>query len=65
MDIFEDDLEIFEIIYHGIPRQVFQRPDLFHNYDDLPFFKRFRLTKDTVLQLLPMLEPLLERPFDR
>lgn len=64
-DILDNDLEIFEILDHGIPRQVFQRPDLFHIHDDRAFFNRFRLTKETVIQLLPSLEPHLERPYDR
>ncbi|XP_018568585.1 putative nuclease HARBI1 [Anoplophora glabripennis] len=64
-DIIDDDLEIFEIINHGIPRQVFLRPDLFHSHDDRAFFSRFRLTKETVLQLLPSIEPYIERPYNR
>lgn len=64
-DIIDDDLEIFEILDHGMPRQVYERPDLFHSFDDRAFFNRFRLTKETILHLLPLLEPHLERPLNR
>ncbi|KAJ8914229.1 hypothetical protein NQ315_003592 [Exocentrus adspersus] len=38
--------------------------DLFHLYDDLSFFRRFRLTRNTVLDLLPRIEQDLEFPYD-
>ncbi|XP_023312542.1 putative nuclease HARBI1 [Anoplophora glabripennis] len=63
-DAVEDDLEIIEIIEHGIPRQIRPRVDLFQVYDNLQFFQRFRLTKETVLDLLPLIEPYLEFPYD-
>lgn len=63
-DIFEDDLDILEIIDHGIPRLVYTRADHFHQYNEHTFFKRFRLTKDTALHLLMRIEEHLEFPSD-
>ena len=49
VDAFDDDVEVVDIMEYGFPRQIQNRNDLFHSYDDLSFFRRFRLTKETVL----------------
>jgi hypothetical protein len=48
-DAFDDDVEILELIYFGIPRRVYDRQEYFYSMDQSSFFKRFRLTKNTVL----------------
>lgn len=64
-DVIEDDVEIIEIIDVGIPRQIYQRVDNFHNLSEWEFFKRFRLQKETVLQVLQEIDNQLEYPYDR
>jgi hypothetical protein len=59
-DIFEDDLEILDIIDFGFPRQIYNRANHFVNLDELSFFRRFRLTKNTTLALLELIEEDLE-----
>lgn len=61
-DIFDDDLEILEIIEQGFPRRVFQRHNYFDELDDYTFFRKFRLYKGTVLMLLENIEQELEYP---
>jgi hypothetical protein len=63
-DIFEDDLEILDIIDFGFPRQIYNRANHFVNLDELSFFRRFRLTKNTTLALLELIEEDLEFPND-
>jgi hypothetical protein len=41
-------------------RKVRRRPDHFHEYDECEFFVRFRLTKDTVLRILDLINDQLE-----
>jgi hypothetical protein len=64
-DAFDDDVEILELIDFGIPRRVYDRQEYFYSMDQSSFFKRFRLTKNTVLHLLPLIEDQLEFPDDR
>lgn len=61
-DIFEDDMEIMEIIDFGFPRRIYTRSNLFDTLDDFTFFKRFRLYKETVLFILTFIEGDLEYP---
>lgn len=63
-DIFDDDLEIFEIVNHGFPRQLYRRADHIQSLDNLSFFKRFRLNKETVRNILEQIEHTLEFPYD-
>ncbi|XP_068902923.1 putative nuclease HARBI1 [Tenebrio molitor] len=63
-DIFEDDLEILDIIDFGFPRQIYNSANHFVNLDELSFFRRFRLTKNTTLALLVLIEEELEFPSD-
>lgn len=52
-DLFDDDLDILEIIDFGFPRRIiYDRTDDFNNLDGLSFFSRYRLTKPTVMNLL-------------
>lgn len=55
-DILEDDLEIFEIINHGFPREVFERDNHFYTMDQLSFFKRFRLMQQNTTNKIIKLE---------
>lgn len=63
-DIFEDDLDVLEIIDVGVPRNIYIREDKFNTLDELSFYKRFRLTKQTTLYVLSLVEHQLEFPFD-
>lgn len=61
-DIFDDDLEIIDIIENGFPRQIHQRRDYFDTMDNYTFFRKFRLYKDTVLSILERIDHELEYP---
>ncbi|KAK4885926.1 hypothetical protein RN001_002197 [Aquatica leii] len=61
-EIFDDDLDILEIIDLGFPRLTYTRSDQFHEFDDGSFRKRFRLSKATTLHLLTLIENQLEYP---
>uniref|UniRef100_A0A6P7H1J5 Putative nuclease HARBI1 n=1 Tax=Diabrotica virgifera virgifera TaxID=50390 RepID=A0A6P7H1J5_DIAVI len=65
MDIFNDDLDLLEIIEHGFPRRVFVRPNYFQTMDNLTFFRTFRFYKETVLFILTLIEDRLEFPDNR
>lgn len=61
IDIFNDDdndLEILGLIHiqNRVNRKIYIRAAYFETYDDMDFFKRFRLTKDTTHELLVMIE---------
>nr|CAI5817205.1 unnamed protein product [Callosobruchus analis]CAI5820002.1 unnamed protein product [Callosobruchus analis] len=60
----EDDLDILDIIEMGFPRRVYTRKQHLNDMDDLTFFKRFRLLKNTVLHVLELIEEQLEYPHD-
>nr|CAI5822461.1 unnamed protein product [Callosobruchus analis] len=59
-----DDVDEIELIEFGIPRAIYTRANHYNNMSNHTFFKRFRLTKETVMILLPLLEDQLEFPFD-
>lgn len=60
-DVFiNDDLDILDIIDFGYPRKIYDRKNNFEELDNLTFFKRFRLMKNTVLHLLELIERDLE-----
>lgn len=65
MDIFNDDLDILEIIFYGFPRRVNERRNFFEELDNLSFFKTFRLYKETVREVLEHIEQNLEYPDHR
>lgn len=54
-----DDLDIVDIIDNGFPRRINQRAEYYFTMDDLGFFRRFRLTKPTVLNLLNQIQDVL------
>lgn len=58
--LLDDDLDIIEIIDFGFPRRNYQREEYFDLMDNLSFFKRFRLTKQTTLNILEQIEEELE-----
>ncbi|XP_044753931.1 putative nuclease HARBI1 [Coccinella septempunctata] len=59
-DIIWEYLDELEIVEFGIPRRIYDRTDHFHNLDDFTFFKKFRLSKESVMQFLPYVENQLE-----
>lgn len=63
-DIFEDDLDILEVIDYGFPRLRYARSDHFHDMDEFTFYRRFRLTKQTCLYFLIEIEEFIEFPND-
>ncbi|KAI4468077.1 hypothetical protein MML48_2g00018722 [Holotrichia oblita] len=63
-DFLNNDLEIFDIVEFRFPRNIYLRFNHFEDLDNLTFFQRFRLTKDTVMNILPQVEHLLEYPLD-
>lgn len=65
MEVFEDDLEVLDLVDAGFPRQIYDRSNYFDNMDNLTFFRRFRLTKPTVLNILEQIEDHLEFPDNR
>lgn len=58
-DIDEND------IMNYIPRMIYEREDHFHNFSENKFFERFRLKKNTVLQVLQLIENRLEYPHNK
>jgi hypothetical protein len=56
----EDDQDILDIIAFGFPRQLVIRPNYIQDMDDLSFFRRFRLTKETSIFVLSLIEDQLE-----
>ncbi|KAK5648276.1 hypothetical protein RI129_003168 [Pyrocoelia pectoralis] len=64
-DIFEDDLDLLEIIDYGFPRMNYTRSNYFHEMDEFNFYRRFRLTKQCCLNILPLIEETLEYPNNR
>lgn len=65
MEFLDDDLNLLDIIEHGIPRCRYDRADYLNSMDNPTFFKRFRLTKGTVEHVLAQIEHLLEFKQDR
>lgn len=63
-DMFGNDAEILEIVDYGFPKRIYLRRNHFEDLDNLTFFQRFRLTKNTVLNILPLIEEKLEYPTD-
>jgi len=57
MDSFDDDLDILDFFENGFPKKVHER-NYFDYLDNLTIFRRFRLTKPTVLQILDTIDKL-------
>ncbi|XP_018374641.1 PREDICTED: putative nuclease HARBI1 [Trachymyrmex cornetzi] len=50
-DVLEDDeLDAFDLVVYGIPRNIHIRANYFEKYDDLNFFRRLRLRKQSVMR---------------
>ena len=47
------------------PKLIRFRPDYIHDYDDVDFLRRFRLSKNSVFLLHEILEEQLRSPSDR
>lgn len=56
----DDDLDILDILEFGFPRRIYVRSDYFDDMDNLTFYRRFRLTKQTVERVLGEVENDLE-----
>ena len=74
MDVFEDyedidDQEILDIVDFINPERrqytIRERVNHFDKWDDKEFSRRFRLSKETVTQLLQQIEPQLRHRTDR
>lgn len=63
-ELFQDLLDM-EIIDFGFPRKIYNRSNCFDDLDNLTFFRRFRLYKETALHLLTLIEDDLEYPNNR
>lgn len=60
----DDDLDILDVIDLGFPRKQYTRSEYFLEMDELTFFKRFRLLKESVMHILNLIEDQLEYPHD-
>ncbi|XP_050293051.1 putative nuclease HARBI1 [Anthonomus grandis grandis] len=56
----DDDQEMLDIINFGFPRRNYERSEYFDSMDNFSFFRRFRLTKQTVLNFLSEIEDQIE-----
>ncbi|KAG5898847.1 hypothetical protein JTB14_014274 [Gonioctena quinquepunctata] len=57
--------EVLDFVDMGYPRRIFLRPNYYEEMSQMDFFRRFRLTKPTVITLLTQIENQLEYPDDR
>lgn len=66
MELLRDDEEDqeLEFVINGIPRRIFQRMDYFNSFDEDTFYKRFRMSKNTSLFVLNLIEGEIEHPYD-
>jgi len=65
-DVLEDDeLDAFDLVVYGIPRNIHVRDNYLEKYDDLNFFRRFRLQKQTVINILEQIQDRLEYTHNR
>lgn len=60
----EDELNEINLIVYGLPRRIYDRKEYFYSFDNWTFFQRFRVTKDTALNILDMIEQHIEYPYD-
>lgn len=61
----DDDLDAYELIVYGIPRNVHMRNNYFAEYDELNFFRRFRLRKESVINILEQIKNQLQYTHNR
>lgn len=59
IEAFDEEIEFLEVLdylEHGVPRQINHRSNYFETMDASTFRKRFRLSKETVLNILAQIE---------
>ncbi|KAF5303565.1 hypothetical protein FQR65_LT08166 [Abscondita terminalis] len=61
-DIFEDDLDVLEIIEFGFPRQIYLRNNPHEDLNELTFFRRIRIFKRAAQHILTLIQHELEYP---
>lgn len=61
----DSDLEDYVNVVLRRPRTLHQRPDHINYWDDLDFFNRFRLTKNTVQILVNEIQEQIRYPTER
>lgn len=61
----DDELDAFNLIVYGIPRNIHMRANYFEQYDELNFFRRFRLQKQSVIHVLEQIEDHLQYTHNR
>lgn len=65
MDIINDLDDLDEInIVNRVPRRIYERADYFNSFDNVKFFQRFRISKQTALHILDLIDVQIERPYD-
>lgn len=65
-DVLEDDeLDAFDLVVYGIPRNIHVRVNYFEKYDELNFFRRFRLQKQSVINILEQIQDRLAYTHNR
>jgi len=65
-DVLEDvELDAFDIVVYGIPRTIHVRENYLEKYDELNFFRRFRLKKQSVIRILEEIQDRLEYTHNR
>lgn len=65
-DVLEDDeLDAFDLVVYGIPRNIHVHANYFEEYNELNFFKRFRLRKQSVINILEQIEDRLQYTHNR
>lgn len=66
---FIDNLDATDTIFdinRSRRRKIYRkRPNYFNDFDEIDFFRRYRLSKSTVLYLLEKIEHFLEFPDNR
>lgn len=55
-DFLEDDIEILDFVDMGYSKRMFLRPNYYIMMSEIDFFRRIRLTKNTVMTLLIQIE---------
>lgn len=65
-DLLSDDEEIVNVIERPRrPRMFRQRRDHFHEWNDMEFINRFRISKDSTLSVLDQIQLQIAHPTNR
>ncbi len=59
-----DDLFVLDFLENRIPRQIYERSHYFDTLDEVAFRRRFRLSRESVLYILDIIQEHLEYPYD-